>query len=167
MDSNSLVEEAMAQLVPCPNCSRHVRQTESACPFCETTLSLGHIPAHPLPRTRLGRAATFAFGATLVAGATALVGCGGDSEEGKKGGGGSGGSAGSSAGQSVGGSAQPVYGAPAAGTGNDSGGTQGSGGTVNDGGGAQALYGAVPVAGSENTGGTGGGVPLYGAAPAD
>jgi hypothetical protein len=39
---------------------------------------------------------------------------------------------------------------------------------VNDGGGAQALYGAVPAGGSESTGGTqGGGVPLYGAAPAD
>lgn len=159
----------MAQLVPCPSCQRHVRQTETACPFCEASLSLGRLPPPLLPRTRLGRAATFAFGATLVAGAATLVGCAGSSEEGKKGGGGSsnGGSGGSSAGQSVGGSAQPVYGAPAAGTGPDSGGTQGSGGTVSDGGGAQALYGAVPVAGSENVGGTGGGIPLYGAAPAD
>jgi hypothetical protein len=143
-----------------------VRQTETECPFCRASLSLGHVPPHALPLTRLGRAATFAFGATLVAGAATLVGCS-DNEEGKKGGGG--GTGGNpSAGQHTGGSAQPVYGAPAAGTGPDTtGGTPGTGGTVSDGGGAMALYGAVPAGGTENTGGTGGGVPLYGAAPAD
>jgi len=92
----------MSQLIPCPGCNRHVRQAESSCPFCDTALSLAHIAPAALPRTRLGRAATFAFGATLV-GATTLLGCGGDSEEGKKGGGGA---AGSSSGGSSGGGDQ-------------------------------------------------------------
>ena len=151
----------MSQLIPCPGCNRHVRQAEISCPFCATALSLAHLPEHALPRTRLGRAATFAFGATLV-GATTLIACGGDSEEGKKqgsGGSAAGGSAaggtaakageasgGSSAGTGIG----PVYGAPAAGTGNSQGGTSGGPGPV---------YGA-PAAGFS-------GIPLYGAAPAD
>ena len=78
----------MTQLIPCPGCNRHVRQHESACPFCSSALSLTNVAPPPVPRTRLGRAATFAFGATLVAGAAALTGCGGDSEGGKEGGGG-------------------------------------------------------------------------------
>jgi hypothetical protein len=139
----------MTQLIPCPGCNRHVRQFETSCPFCSAELSLAHVPPPALPRTRLGRAATFAFGATLAS-VTALVGCGGDSDEGKEGGGGSAGtnsggtnsqagttsSGGSSAGQATGGNGTvgPVYGAPAAG---------------NDfGGGAAALYGAVPSGGA-------------------
>src|SRR4051812_47263654 len=125
----------MTQLIPCPGCNRHVRRAETSCPFCSAALSLTDVPEPALPRTRLGRAATFAFGATLV-GATTLVGCGGDSEGGKEGGGGTttggtttggtsakGGNAsgGSSAGQASGGTGiAPVYGAPAAGTGSDS-----------------------------------------------
>ena len=171
----------MTQLIPCPSCNRHVRQAESSCPFCSAELSLQNVPEPVLPRTRLGRAATFAFGATLV-GATTLVGCGGDSEEGKKGAGGAGSggttsnagqsSGGSSAGQASGGTGiMPVYGAPAAGTGNDSGGNTGTGGssaggTANGhGGGPAPVYGA-PAAGAGNTGGSPG-VPIYGAAPAD
>ena len=161
----------MTQLIPCPGCNRHVRQAESSCPFCSAALSLADVPEHALPRTRLGRAATFAFGATLV-GATTLIACGGDSEDGKKGAGGaaSGGTT-SKAGEASGGSSAgtgvvgPVYGAPAAGTGNDDGGTGNgagmtSGGTsVGGSGGPAPLYGA-PAAGFS-------GVPLYGAAPAD
>jgi hypothetical protein len=159
----------MNQLIPCPGCNRHVRQAESSCPFCSTALSLASVPEHALPRTRLGRAATFAFGATLV-GATTLVACGGDSEDGKKtGGGGSAGttsqagsaSGGSSAGTGIG----PVYGAPAAGTNSTDGGSSNSAGMTSGGtsvggsGGPAPLYGA-PAAGFS-------GVPLYGAAPAD
>ena len=169
----------MNQLIPCPGCNRHVRQAESSCPFCSAALSLADVPEHTLPRTRLGRAATFAFGATLV-GATALVACGGESEEGKKGGDGgmaAGGttskagsaSGGSSAGnQPIGGTGiGPVYGAPAGGTGNDNtGGTLGTAGTATGGTGSpQPVYGA-PAAGSGNMGGFTG-VPVYGAAPAD
>src|SRR5690242_13884330 len=118
----------MNHLTPCPSCNRHVRTSESACPFCSAALSLADVPAPVLPRARLGRAATFAFGATLI-GAASLVGCGPDNGEGEEGGGGnagasSGGS--SSAGQPSAGSAGagttagngggtvgPVYGAPA------------------------------------------------------
>src|SRR4051812_10618389 len=64
----------MSQLTPCPECQRHVRKTEARCPFCDSALSLSHLPAPVLPRQRLGRAATFAFGAGVV-GATALVSC--------------------------------------------------------------------------------------------
>jgi hypothetical protein len=159
----------MNQLIPCPDCNRHVRQAETHCPFCSAALSLSQVPAHPLPRTRMGRAATFAFGATLV-GATALVACGGESEEGKKGGGAGAagstskagaGAGGSSAGsQSVGGTGiGPVYGAPAGGTGTDVGGSTAAGTSSGGSGGPAPLYGA-PAAGFS-------GIPVYGAAPAD
>lgn len=166
----------MSQLVPCPNCQRHVRQSESTCPFCQMALSLDHIPLPELPRSRLGRAATFAFGATLV-GATTLLACGGESET-KEGGGGAGGKAGASSGGTSAGQAQggtgigPVYGAPAAGTSNDSGGgvavygappSGGAGGT----GTAGPVYGAPPSAGTGNDAGGTPGIPIYGAAPAD
>ena len=140
-------------------------------------MSLVNVPEHALPRTRLGRAATFAFGATLV-GATALVACSGETEEGKKGGNGgtaAGGttskagaaSGGSSAGnQPIGGTGiGPVYGAPAGGTGNDDGGSSSVGGGTGGSGGPIPVYGA-PAAGSGNMGGFSG-VPVYGAAPAD
>jgi hypothetical protein len=163
----------MTQLIPCPGCNRHVRQSENSCPFCSAALSLADVPEHALPRTRLGRAATFAFGATLV-GAATLVACGGESEDGKKtGGGGSAGmasqagtaSGGSSAGTAPGGA---VYGAPPfAGTGNG----DGDGGTGN---GAGMTSGGTSVGGSGGPGPVYGapsagfsGVPLYGAAPAD
>jgi len=64
----------MSTLTPCPECQRHVRKTETQCPFCGQAVSLAHVPAPMLPRKRLGRAATFAFGAT-VAGATAIAAC--------------------------------------------------------------------------------------------
>ena len=54
----------MNQLEPCPHCDRHVKVSESSCPFC--TGSLADVFAHRAPRrappARLGRAATFAFG---------------------------------------------------------------------------------------------------------
>jgi hypothetical protein len=74
-------------------------------------MSLADMPAAPLPRSRLSRAATFAFGDTVV-GATALVGCGGDDDDDD------GGKVGTSAmaGMSNGGTGiGPVYGAPSAG----------------------------------------------------
>ena len=177
----------MNQLIPCPGCHRHVRQVETSCPFCRAALSFADAPAPLLPRTRLGRAATFAFGATLV-GATALVACGGESEEGKKGGGAgsaaggttgkagaaSGGSSAGLAGAASGGSSAgnqpiggtgigPVYGAPAGGTGNDDVGGKGgaaTAGAASGGSGAPGTVYGAPTAGFS-------GVPLYGAAPAD
>ena len=67
----------MSQLTPCPACSRHVRKTETQCPFCGAAVSLAHVPAPVLPSSRLGRAATFAFGASIAT-ATALVSCSAD-----------------------------------------------------------------------------------------
>ncbi len=58
----------MNQLEPCPHCDRHVKISESSCPFCMG--SLAEVFAHRAPRvappTRLGRAATFAFGVLAV-----------------------------------------------------------------------------------------------------
>jgi hypothetical protein len=181
----------MNQLVPCPSCRRHVRQSEESCPFCSSALSLSHVPEAVLPRGRLGRAATFAFGATLAS-ATVLAACGGESESGKEGSGGTsaaGASAGSSSasgsnsggsssqagtaagGAGVAGQAQggtgfgPVYGAPPGGTGNDN--TSGSAGQASGGTGtAGPVYGAPP-GGFGNEAGGSPGVPVYGAAPAD
>ncbi len=88
----------MNRLEPCPGCSRHVRWEESACPFCQQPLALAQLPPRAAPSRRLGRAATFAFGASVV-GATALVACGDDREV----------------------APIPAYGAPAAGSWNEPG----------------------------------------------
>jgi hypothetical protein len=54
-------------LVPCPGCDRHVRTTDAACPFCAARLPADlarrAVPSAP---QRLGRAAAFAFGASLA-----------------------------------------------------------------------------------------------------
>jgi hypothetical protein len=143
----------MSHLVPCPSCNRHVRASEAECPFCGDVVDLGTSPAPALPTSRLGRAATFAFGATLI-GATSMMACGGDSDDGDDGGtGGTVASGGSSGKSGTGGSAgapnstgatgavAPAYGAPA------TGGTTGTGGGTNAGtaGSPQPLYGAAPA----------------------
>jgi hypothetical protein len=144
----------MKHLVPCPECSRHVRVSETECPFCALPLDLAGTPEPQLPRGRLSRAATLAFGATLVS-ASALAACSSDSDTGNGNGGatssaGSAGKAGAaSAGAGGGGTVGPVYGAPA-------GGSFGAGG---------ALYGAAGADNGDAGRGGGGAVPLYGAAP--
>lgn len=58
----------VGSLVPCPSCQRHVRVGESACPFCKGALSsaaTSRVTAGPTQR--LGRAAIFAFSASLAA----------------------------------------------------------------------------------------------------
>jgi hypothetical protein len=79
-----------AHLAPCPSCSRHVRVSDSACPFCSATLpaDLAGQGASPLPSERLGRAALATFRSTVsavaasaVVGASAL-GCAADAESG-------------------------------------------------------------------------------------
>jgi hypothetical protein len=61
-------------LRPCTHCGRHVRNTESSCPFCATALEAA--PARsPISLPRAGRAAIMAFGALT----TAAAGCGGGS----------------------------------------------------------------------------------------
>jgi hypothetical protein len=137
----------MNHLVPCPECSRHVRASETECPFCALPLDLAGTPEPELPRGRLSRAATLAFGATLVS-ATVLAACSSDSDGTGTETGGTSSSAGQAgnAGMSTtagagGGTVGPVYGAPAGGE--------------------------IGTAGSESLGaGRGGGpIPVYGAAP--
>lgn len=58
-----------SRLVACPSCARHVRVSETACPFCGSVLpdSLREgVPPQP-PRVRLTRAALFAFGTGTLA----------------------------------------------------------------------------------------------------
>jgi hypothetical protein len=155
----------MSQLTPCPECQRHVRKSETLCPFCDAALSLSHLPDHALPRQRLGRAATFAFGAGVV-GATALVSCAGDvvplygaapsagAASAVYGAPPSGSSNGGSSNADAG-AGTAIYGAPAAGAGGEepqpnggasgNGGVAGEGGVTDDGGfGGGLIYGAPP-----------------------
>lgn len=174
----------MSHLVPCPECSRHVRVTEVACPFCALPLDLASSPEPQLPRARLSRAATFAFGATLAS-ASALAACSSDNDDGvgsvvpvygAPAGGtvNSAGSGGAESGASSGGSAHsggatvmPVYGAPAGGAfptaGSGGGPSAGSGGAPSNAGSAGEEAGA---GGSDDSGGGGGPVPVYGGPPA-
>jgi hypothetical protein len=137
----------MKHLVPCPECSRHVRVSETECPFCASPLDLAGTPEPQLPRGRLSRAATLAFGATLVS-ASALAACSSDSDTGNGNGGatssaGSAGKAGAaSSGAGGGGTVGPVYGAPAGGELGFAGAPESSAGR--SGGGAVPLYGAAP-----------------------
>jgi hypothetical protein len=63
-------------LRPCLSCGRHVRASESACPFCRASLEPTPTPPSGAAVGRLGRAALFAFGATTVVAASASVeGC--------------------------------------------------------------------------------------------
>ena len=65
-----------AHLRPCPRCSRHVRVSEEACPFCGNSLdaSFRSAPAPVPPSRRLSRAALFAYGTgALVLAPTAFV----------------------------------------------------------------------------------------------
>lgn len=184
----------MTHLVPCPNCARHVRQSEAACPFCSVELALHHLSPPVLPRGRLGRAATFAFGASLV-GATSLIACGGESETSKPGSAGansvggsssggtnSGGAAGAAGLNGIGGNVAPpygippfggyapTYGSPPGGSGNigsaGTGGVAGAGG-AGGGGAGGAGGGGAGGGGAANAGtaGSGGPTPVYGAPP--
>jgi hypothetical protein len=59
----------MNQLEACPHCHRHVNVSETSCPFCARSLVDAFANRAPriFPRARLGRAATFAFGAVAMA----------------------------------------------------------------------------------------------------
>jgi hypothetical protein len=61
-------------LAPCPSCTRHVRVSETLCPFCATTLptDIAARGARPRVATRLARAGIFAVG-TAVAAATSAA----------------------------------------------------------------------------------------------
>lgn len=134
----------MSQLLPCPSCGRHVRRTETACPFCASVTAFAPAPSSRTPTERLGRAAIMAFGA---AAATTVAACSG--------------------------SPVPAYGAPAPDAGeldggpieaDDGGGVDAAyGGPPFDAGadsGLVAAYGGPPDAGTDSGGGA---VPAYGA----
>ena len=142
----------MSHLVPCLSCQRHLRVTEERCPFCgvERSSEQRASAAPPLPGRRMGRAALFAFGATLMGAACSSSAGGADAGKDTapadgatgSGGAGSGGSSGSG--------------------GAGSGGQTGSGGVTSDDGGGvtdAAKDGAI------DRGGTGGVAPPYGIAP--
>jgi hypothetical protein len=68
-----------AHLRPCPGCSRHVRVSEGACPFCGLLLepAFRAAPAPIGPSRRLSRAALFAFGTgTMVLTPAVAIDCG-------------------------------------------------------------------------------------------
>jgi hypothetical protein len=54
------------QFSPCPGCSRHVKRTDAACPFCGASASSDVGPTRTLAG-RLSRAALFAAGAMGIA----------------------------------------------------------------------------------------------------
>jgi hypothetical protein len=55
---------SQSHLAACPCCARHVRVSESTCPFCRSALgdAFRTTPARQAPRNRLTRAALFALG---------------------------------------------------------------------------------------------------------
>ena len=68
----------MASLVPCSHCLRHVRRTETQCPFCGTACAPPATSHREAPRLREAKRATlFALGLTLAGQA-----CGGKEDTG-------------------------------------------------------------------------------------
>lgn len=59
----------MSSLRPCPSCARHVRATESSCPFCAATLRVVRPGSRALAVSARGlsRAALFALGSVAAA----------------------------------------------------------------------------------------------------
>jgi outer membrane protein OmpA-like peptidoglycan-associated protein len=55
------------RLYPCPHCSRHVRSSESACPFCRKTVRYGVDAAARAQSARKRREFVALFGTTLLA----------------------------------------------------------------------------------------------------
>lgn len=66
----------MSHLRACQSCARHVRATETDCPFCSEALPAAG-PAPRAPRQRLSRAKVLAFG-VAVATSVAVGGSDGD-----------------------------------------------------------------------------------------
>jgi hypothetical protein len=103
-------------LAPCPSCSRHVKTSETACPFCKAAIAPGAAVAIPGPPRRLSRAAAYAFTASLAIagceGGTAQIGDAGTTDEGGSGGEGGTRDGGTDA-PPDNGNIQPPYGAPA------------------------------------------------------
>ncbi len=67
----------MSSLAPCPACQRHVRITDTVCPFCSTACSFAGATARRVLPRGLKRAAVFALSASVSATA-----CGGEADDG-------------------------------------------------------------------------------------
>ena len=112
-------------LCPCPACNRHVMTDAGVCPFCQVALPATFCATSPAPATggRMSRAARLLAGATLV-GVSACSSTepppvphyGGPFPVADSGAGGTSGSGGAG-GAADAGSAVPLYGAPAPGSG--------------------------------------------------
>jgi hypothetical protein len=127
-------------MIPCDGCTRHVRVTESGCPFCGASLAPQEIETRVVPdaRRRMTRAAAFVFGAAIAVSAcsdddggnVALYGApggmGGQQQGGNGGDGGAEGGTGGTAGMGGGGGAAGLGGA--GGDGGENGGAAGEGG---------------------------------------
>ncbi len=67
----------MSQLIKCTSCARHVRLTETSCPFCSAVLdleqrtALARAFAARAPKSRVSRAALFAIGIGVITPLTA------------------------------------------------------------------------------------------------
>lgn len=139
-------------LRPCSSCGRHVRNTETRCPFCATALdAVAERPAIALPRA--GRAAIMAFGAITSAGA---AGCSFTAAYGAP---------------SIDTGPGAVDAAPAADAATMGGTDAAYGGppmdaamSEDDSGGGMNLYGGPPMDDAATDQDAGGGVPLYGGA---
>lgn len=67
----------MNALVPCCACHRHVRASETTCPFCRAARTLDASATTSDPGARLGRAAIFAFRASAALALSAVSACSG------------------------------------------------------------------------------------------
>ncbi|HMJ54521.1 MAG TPA: hypothetical protein VK540_20710 [Polyangiaceae bacterium] len=144
-----------ALLVPCSSCRRHVRASESSCPFCAAALPF-EVRAETVsagPRRRLGSLAVMAFRATALS--AAMTTCGGKVEEPAEGGDASSDAAAGASGAGAGGSPSGSSGTGGSGGRGGSSGTGGSGGRGGFGTGGRA----------GNPPGDGGPVPIYRATP--
>jgi hypothetical protein len=79
----------MTQLAACPSCARHVRITDSACPFCHAELSASfrEAVAPARPAARLSRAVLYALGVGTISVTSAACGGRVGAEGGEKDGG--------------------------------------------------------------------------------
>ena len=64
----AMLSRMVEELEPCPNCKRHVRMSERACPFCREKVSLVNGPVVDLPNARLSRGQIMAFRTLVGAG---------------------------------------------------------------------------------------------------
>jgi hypothetical protein len=63
-----MLSRMVEEFEPCPNCKRHVRMSERACPFCGEKVSLVSGPVVDLPNARLSRGQIMAFRTLVGAG---------------------------------------------------------------------------------------------------